>query len=99
MGLYGTYMATPQLAFRGRVDWLSLNYDDYDGRLINWMASGRLAVHQELSVAGVGYRYVDYKVGVTKSDFNGQVDYNFKGPTIFVNLGLLTRPRGAHALG
>jgi hypothetical protein len=37
--------------------------------------------------AGVGYRYVDYKVGVTKSDFNGEVKYTFKGPTIFVNLG------------
>jgi len=86
VGLYGTYMATPQLALRGRVDYLSLNYEDYDGRLINWMAAFDWRFTKNFG-AGVGYRYVDYKVGVTKSDFNGEVKYTFKGPTIFVNLG------------
>jgi len=37
--------------------------------------------------AGVGYRYVDYRVDATKSDFTGEVKYAFKGPTIFVNVG------------
>jgi hypothetical protein len=37
--------------------------------------------------AGVGYRYVDYRVSATKTNFNGEVQYKFKGPTLFVNLG------------
>ena len=37
--------------------------------------------------AGVGYRYVDYRVSTTKTNFNGEVQYKFKGPTIFVNMG------------
>ena len=55
----------------------------YDGSLVNWLGAidWRFAKNW---VTGVGYRYVNYKVGVTKSDFTGQVDYRFKGPTIYV---------------
>ena len=86
LGLYGTYMVTPQLALRGRVDYLSLNYEDYDGRLVNWMAAVDWRFTKTFG-AGIGYRYVDYRVGVSKSDFNGEVKYAFKGPTIFINMG------------
>lgn len=84
IGLYGTYVFAEKFAVRGRVDWLSLNYGDYDGSLVNWLGAvdWRFAKNW---VTGVGYRFVNYKVGVTKSDFNGQVDYRFKGPTLFVN--------------
>lgn len=84
VGLYGTYMATPQLALRGRVDFLSLKYQDYDGRLMNWMAMLDWRFTKNFG-AGVGYRYVDYKLEATKTDFTGEVRYTFKGPTIFVN--------------
>ena len=86
VGLYGTYMATPQLGLRGRVDFLSLNYQDYDGRLMNWMAAVDWRFSKNFGV-GAGYRYVDYKLDATKNDFTGQVRYTFKGPTIFVNMG------------
>jgi hypothetical protein len=86
LGLYGTYMATPQLALRGRVDYLSLAYQDYDGRLINWMGMLDWRFTKNFG-AGVGYRYVDYRVSATKTNFNGEVQYKFKGPTLFVNLG------------
>jgi hypothetical protein len=86
LGLYGTYMATPQLALRGRVDYLSLKTGDYDGRLMNWLAVVDWRFTKNFG-AGVGYRYVDYRVSATKTNFNGEVQYNFKGPTIFVNMG------------
>jgi len=86
LGLFGTYMVTPKLALRGRVDYLSLNYEDYDGRLMNWMGVLDWRFTPNFGV-GAGYRYVDYKVGATKSNFNGEVRYNFKGPTLFVNMG------------
>jgi hypothetical protein len=83
IGLYGTYVFNPQFAFRGRVDWLSLNVDQYDGSLVNWLGAfdWRFAKNW---VTGIGYRYVNYKVGISKSDFNGEVKYTFKGPTIYV---------------
>lgn len=84
VGLYGTYMVTPQVGLRGRVDFLSLKYEDYDGRLVNWMAAVDWRFTKNFG-AGIGYRYVDYQLSATKSDFNGEVRYTFKGPTIFIN--------------
>jgi hypothetical protein len=84
VGLYGTYMLSPQFLLRGRVDFLSFKYNDYDGRLVNWMAAFDWRFHKNFG-AGIGYRYVDYKLEATKSDFTGEVNYTFKGPTIFVN--------------
>jgi hypothetical protein len=86
VGLYGAYMITPQMALRGRVDFLSLKYQDYDGRLINWLAAFDWRFTKNVG-AGVGYRYVDYKVNATKTNFTGEVRYKFQGPTIFVNVG------------
>jgi len=84
VGLYGTYVVTPQVMLRGRVDFLSLKYQDYDGRLLNWMAAVDWRFSKNVG-AGLGYRYVDYKLEATKTDFTGEVKYTFKGPTIFIN--------------
>ena len=86
LGLYGTYMITPQLGLRGRFDFLSFNYDQYDGRLLNWLAALDWRFSKNVG-AGVGYRYVDYKLDATKNNFTGEVRYTFKGPTIFINAG------------
>lgn len=84
VGLYGSYFVAPQVLLRGRVDFLSLKYQDYDGRLMNWMGAVDWRVTKNFGV-GVGYRYVDYKLEATKSDFTGEVQYKFRGPTIYVN--------------
>jgi hypothetical protein len=84
VGLYGTYVVTPQVMLRGRVDFLSLKYQDYDGRLLNWMVAVDWRFSKNVG-AGLGYRYVDYKLEATKTDFTGEVKYTFKGPTIFIN--------------
>jgi Outer membrane protein beta-barrel domain len=86
IGLYGSYFLMPEVQLRARVDYLSLEYKDYDGRLTNWMAAVDWRFHKNVAV-GVGYRYVDYKLESTKSDFLGEVKYTFKGPTIFINAG------------
>ena len=72
------------LALRGRVEFLSLEYEDYDGPLVNWMAAVDWRFARNWG-AGIGYRYVDYNLEVAKSDFRGELSYTFKGPTLFVN--------------
>ena len=86
IGLYGTYAVSPQFLVRGRVDYLSLKYNDYDGSLVNWMVAVDWRFHKNVAV-GIGYRYVDYELEADKSDFRGEVQYTFKGPTLFVNVG------------
>ena len=86
LGLYGTYVMSEQFQLRGRVDYLSLKYGDYDGSLIN----GLVALDWRFAKnwgAGVGYRYVDYTLEATTSKFFGEINYKFKGPTLFVNAG------------
>jgi len=85
IGLYGSYLLSPQFLLRGRVDYLSLKYNDYDGRLVNWMAAVDWRFTRNVGV-GLGYRYVDYKLEADKADFRGEVQYTFKGPTLFVNV-------------
>src|SRR5262245_54926115 len=85
-GLYGSYVVIPQVILRGRVDFLSLKYQDYDGRLINWMAAADWRFHRNMAV-GLGYRYVDYKLDATKSNFTVESCYKLEGPTIYFTVG------------
>ncbi len=83
VGLYGVYQATPRISLGGRVDYLSLKISDYDGRLVNAQASVAYRAFKNVGV-GVMYRYVDYKLGVEKDRWNGEVAYTFKGPALFL---------------
>ena len=86
VGLYGTYVINPQFMVRSRIDFLSLKYQDYDGRLVNFMAALDWRFAKNVG-AGLGFRYVDYKLEATKTNFTGEVRYKFQGPTIFINAG------------
>lgn len=83
LGLYGSYAFSPAFGVRARADYLSLTYQDYDGKLLNFEATldWRFSPHFG---AGLGYRYVDYRVDVTKSDWKGQFKYKFNGPFVFL---------------
>jgi hypothetical protein len=83
MGLYGSYKFAERWSARGRVDYMSLSYDRYDGSLVNWLAAieWRFAKHWG---AGLGYRHVDYKLESWTPDLRGRVNYKFNGPAIFV---------------
>jgi hypothetical protein len=86
LGLYGTYKFNDAWMMRGRFDFLSLTIDQYNGQLVNSM----FAVDWRFTPnwgAGLGYRYVSYNLKSTTDKFHGEVKYDFKGPTIFVEAG------------
>ena len=82
IGLYGHYTFAGNWNVAGRVDYFSLDYDKYNGSLTNWTAAVDWRFVKNFGV-GLGYRYVDYKVGVSKENFHGEVKYQFNGPTLF----------------
>lgn len=86
IGAYIMAEPLPRVYAAARIDWLSLSIDDYSGRLINTQAQVAYRVHKNIDV-GVLYRLVDYRVKVTKDDWNGRVDYRFQGPALFLQLG------------
>jgi len=82
IGLYGAYALSPRWLLSGRIDYFSLNYGDYDGSLTNVTAGVDYRIARNFGI-GAGYRYVDYDVDVSKSDYHGNVHYKFSGPTIY----------------
>jgi hypothetical protein len=82
IGFYGAYALSPRWLLSGRLDYFSLNYNDYDGSLTNASVSIDYRVARNFGI-GAGYRYVDYDLTVSKSDFNGGVRYKFSGPTVY----------------
>jgi hypothetical protein len=82
IGVYGAYAFSPRWVLSGRIDYFSLKYDEYDGKLINLTAGIEYRVARNFGI-GAGWRYVDYEVNVTKARFNGGVDYKFSGPTLY----------------
>ena len=86
IGLFGTGVVAPRVTVGGRIDYLSLSIGDYDGRLINTQAT---VVYRAWTNVGIGimYRYVDYRLDVTKEDYFGRIRYKFNGPAAFIQIG------------
>jgi hypothetical protein len=86
VGLYGTFAVAPRVFINARADYLSLGIDDYDGSVLNAQASVSYRFTDTFGV-GVGYRYVDYDLDVERDTYTASFDYNFSGPSIFIEAG------------
>lgn len=86
VGLYGAFALAPNWEATGRVDLFQLKHDRYDGRLINAQANVIYRFNGNVGI-GLGYRYDDYRVNATKDDFRGHLEYKFRGPQAFVEVG------------
>ena len=83
IGIYGAYALTPRWLLSGRVDFFSLEYEEYDGSLINTTLGVDYRIWRNLGV-GAAWRYIDYDLGVTTSRFNGAIIYRFNGPLAYL---------------
>jgi hypothetical protein len=82
IGLHGAYNFTPEIHFRGWGQIFSLEYDDYDGRLLNLAAMLEYTLNERFGV-GLGYAYYGYSLDADSDRLNGSFDYDFRGPTAF----------------
>jgi len=83
LGLYTTFEAMPKVTINARVDYLSLGIGDYDGSILNLQATVAYQVMENVGI-GVGYRYVDYDLDVSKPTYEANFDYKFWGPSLFI---------------
>lgn len=86
VGLFGSFEPIEGVTLGGRIDYLSLSVGDYDGRLVNAQASVAYRFTRHLGI-GAMYRYVDYRVDVTKTNVSGRFAYSFSGPSLFLEAG------------
>ena len=81
IGLYGSHAFTSRWLMFGRVDYSSLNYNEYDGSLVHVNVGVDYRIARNVGI-DLGYRHVHYDLASSKSSFNGSVNYKFNGPTI-----------------
>jgi hypothetical protein len=86
VGLYTTFEVAPRVTVNARADYLSLGIDDYDGAVLNAQAAVSYRFTENFGI-GVGYRYVDYDLDVEKQNYVASFDYQFWGPSIFIEAG------------
>ena len=79
------YRPIEWLELRGRADYLDLTIDQYDGKLINLEASATGAITRNIAL-GAAYRFTDYKVGIDAESYDGNIEYKFDGPRLFVRV-------------
>lgn len=86
IGVFGVYQPTSKFVVNGRVDYLSVTVGDYGGGITNIEANVAYRATNMIQV-GAGWRYVAYDLEIDKKNYQGDLDYNFSGPTIFLRLG------------
>ena len=83
LSVHGNFALTERWAVAMRVDWLSVNYQDYSGGL---RATGVDVAYQPFRNVGFafGYRSLALDVDVDSGDWIGTADVNFTGPSFQV---------------
>ena len=82
IGVYGAYAFSPKWLLSGRLDYFSLNYDNFDGSLVNFTAGVEYRISRHFGI-GAGYRHVGYDLSVTGAKSTFSINYKFNGPTLF----------------
>jgi len=95
IGLYGYYAFSPRWLMQGRVDYFSLEYQEYSGGFLNFNVGLEFQLAKHVGV-GAGYRYVDLEftadktlsAGDVSDDFRGEFQYHYSGPTLYLSFSL-----------
>jgi hypothetical protein len=86
IGLFGSFEPAPRVIIGGKADYFGLGIDDYDGSILNLQASAQYRIMDNVGI-GIAYRYVDYDLDVEKDNYVASFDYNFWGPSFFIEIG------------
>jgi len=86
LGVYGRYDINKVWSLNARVDYFSVKIDQYKGSIIDVSGGVSARVTKNIGI-GADFRYVDYGLSATATDFTGQVNYNFYGPFLYVEFG------------
>lgn len=83
IGVFGAYAFTPKWLVSGRIDYFTLDWDQYDGSFTNVQASVDYRFTRHFGV-GLGYRYVNYNLESSDDSWNGEIEYKFSGPQLYL---------------
>ncbi len=84
-GLSFGWNLTPKLQFTLNGDYLSIDYTDFEGSLINLRAGLRYLILRNVGL-GIGYDALEIDVESSNDDFSGMVNYRQQGPKLFMSM-------------
>ena len=82
IGLRGQYDFTNKLSFRASGEVFALEYGDYSGSLYDLYAGLDYQLFEHVAI-GAGINSVQLDIGVTKSNFNGDLNWQYDGGLLF----------------
>jgi len=83
IGLRGDYEFSDKWTFRASSEFFFIEFDNVDGSLVDIYAGLDYSVSDSISV-GLGVNSVVLDVGVTKSSFQGSLDWKYTGGLLFL---------------
>jgi hypothetical protein len=84
--LFGTYAFNEKWAVSGRVGWLSLNYEDYQGDLLRANAVIDYRPFENFGL-GLGYNFSELDVTREQRLHSESFDMDFSGPILYIKAG------------
>jgi len=84
IGAWYYWAPNEKWAFTARVDWFSINVDQYSGGLWDIIPGVRYQFAKHFGV-GVDYRFFLLDASINNDNWTGKAGVNFSGPTITVN--------------
>jgi hypothetical protein len=82
IGLRGQYGFSEKWSLRGSAELFAFEYGDFDGSLYDLYAGLDYQLLEHIAI-GVGVNSVDFNLGVTKTNFNGDLDWRYTGGLLF----------------
>lgn len=84
VGIWYTRSLSEKWALRTRLDWLSADIDEYDGRLLNASVGLNYRLFENFGL-GVSYNVFELDLGVDKSNWRGEATMSFDGAFVYVS--------------
>jgi len=83
LGLRANWRIAENWIIDSTLDGFALSYDDYDGYLFNFGAAIEYDRFEHVSI-GAGWDYYNLNLEADKNNFNGEIDYEYSGPTVYL---------------
>jgi len=84
IGVWYRYSLSPKWAFRSRYDYLNADVGDFNGSLTNAALGLNYQMFENYGV-GLNYNFFELNLGVTKTDWRGQIKSRYEGLFVFIS--------------
>ena len=84
VGVWYRYSLSPKWALRSRFDYLSVDIGDYNGSLVNGSLGFNYRLFENFGV-GLSYNIFELDLGITRTDWGGEVKSRYEGPYVSVS--------------